>query len=246
MQSATRTRGISGPCCPGGPVGIRTSPVVRRATPGDEPWQRYLATMRFPEPQCRGIAPLTAAGAKMSSSEYEEWRDAHTWDPSRGTGVVIETDLAPAAWIEPLLLGHWSAGLAMLPGGFEAYVRIFFPSEGEDEAGRQERIAAALTEPEAIILAGPDGQAEPEAYCGFLPRGEFNALLPILTRHTLIMTRLPGQRSEEPVRGRWLWFRTVVASASRALNGAGGGCGIPRCIRRSRSRARCGCPSAAG
>jgi hypothetical protein len=53
-----------------------------------------------------------------------------------------------AAWIEPLLLGHWSADLAMLPGGFEAYARIFFPFEGEDGAQRHERVAAVLTEPE--------------------------------------------------------------------------------------------------
>lgn len=116
--------------------------------------------------------------------EYEGWRDAHTWDPSRGTELVIETDLAPAAWIEPRLLGHWSAVLAMVPGGFDAYARMFFPFEGEDGALRHEQIAVALTGPESIILAGPDGQAEPDAYCGFLPRGEFSALLQVLTRHT--------------------------------------------------------------
>lgn len=120
----------------------------------------------------------------MSRREYEEWRDAHTWDPSRATELVIEADLAPAGWIEPLLLGHWSADLAMLPGGFDAYARIFFPFAGEDGAQRRERITDALTEPEAILSAGPEGQAEPEAYCGFLPRGDFSALLPILTRHT--------------------------------------------------------------
>lgn len=127
---------------------------------------------------------MTAAGAKMSRREYEEWRDAHTWDPSRGTGLVIETDLAPAAWIEPLLLGQWSADLAMLPGGFKAYARLFFPYAGEEETHHHERIAAALTEPEANLLSGPDGQAEPAAYCSFLPQGELSALLPILTRHT--------------------------------------------------------------
>jgi hypothetical protein len=83
--------------------------------------------MRFAESRYRGIAPLTAAGAKMSRREHEQWRDAHTWDPPRGTGLVIETDLAPAAWIEPLLFGHWSADLAMLPGGFEAYARMTTP-----------------------------------------------------------------------------------------------------------------------
>jgi hypothetical protein len=90
----------------------------------------------------------------MSRREYEEWRDAHTWDPSRGTGLVIETDLAPTAWIEPLLLGQWSADLAMLPGGFKAYARLFFPYAGEEETHHHERIAAALTEPEASLLSG--------------------------------------------------------------------------------------------
>lgn len=152
--------------------------------PDAGPWQRYLAIMRFPGPRYRGIAPLTAAGAEMSSSEYEEWRDAHTWDPSRGTRLVIEADLTPAAWIEPLLLGHWSAHLAMLPGGFEAYARLYFPFAGEDGPQHPNRIADALTEPESIILSGPDGHAEPEAYCGFLPQGELNALLPTLARYT--------------------------------------------------------------
>lgn len=88
--------------------------------------------MRFRVLRYRGIAPLTAGGATMSRREYEEWRDAHTWAPSRGTGLVIETDLAPAAWIEPLLLGQWSADLAMLPGGFKAYARLYFPYAGEE------------------------------------------------------------------------------------------------------------------
>lgn len=75
----------------------------------------------------------------------------------------------------------------------EAYARIF-PSEGEDGAQRHERVAAVLTEPETIFLAGPDAQAEPEAYCGFLPRGEVSALLPILTRHTSSADPLSASR----------------------------------------------------
>lgn len=120
----------------------------------------------------------------MSAREYEEWRDAHSWDPSRETELVIETDLAPAAWIEPLLLDHRSAALSMLPGGFAAYARIFFPFMAEDVAERRERIAEALAEPESVFPAGSDGHANPEAYCGFLPPGQFSALLPVLARHT--------------------------------------------------------------
>jgi hypothetical protein len=115
----------------------------------------------------------------MSAPEYEEWRDANTWDPSRETELVIETDLAPAAWLQPLLDPDLD-----LPTGFDAYAQIFFPFAAEDVAERRERIADALAEPEAIILAGPDGQADPEARCAFLPLGQFNELLPILARHT--------------------------------------------------------------
>ena len=35
----------------------------------------------------------------------------------------------------------------------------------------------------------------------------------------------------------WPWFRTLVVSASRAMNGAGGDCGSTRCTRRSLVRA---------
>lgn len=94
LQSAVCRDALVPRCAPG--FGLRAT-------------QRYLASMRFRGPHYRGIAPLTAAGAKMSRREYEEWRDAHTWPPSRETRLVIETDLAPAAWIEPLLLGHWCA-----------------------------------------------------------------------------------------------------------------------------------------
>jgi hypothetical protein len=51
----------------------------------------------------------------MSAREYEEWRDARSWDPSHETELVIATDLAPAAWIEPLLLDRCPEGLARTP-----------------------------------------------------------------------------------------------------------------------------------
>ena len=59
--------------------------------------QRQLAIMRFARPRYRRIAPLMAPGTKMSVREYEQWRDAHAWDPSRGTELLIQTELAPAA-----------------------------------------------------------------------------------------------------------------------------------------------------
>jgi hypothetical protein len=115
----------------------------------------------------------------MSAQEYELWRDDHTWDPSRQTGPVIQTDLSPADWIEPLLPDQESSAPSLLPLGFDAYARIFVPYCDEDASERSERIAEALTEP--MPGADRDDQA---AYCGFLPAEQFETLLPILASHT--------------------------------------------------------------
>jgi hypothetical protein len=98
---------------------------------------------------------LLAAGSAMPTRGYEQWRDDHTWDPSRQTELVVQTDLAPADWLEQALIDHWSASLSMLPGGFDAYARILCPYEGETEADRVGRVATALTDPDAMVLAGP-------------------------------------------------------------------------------------------
>jgi hypothetical protein len=55
-------------------------------------------------------------------------------------------------------------------------------------------VAAVLTEPETILLIRPDARAELEACCGFLPRSEVSALLPILTRHTSSADPLSASR----------------------------------------------------
>jgi hypothetical protein len=85
-----------------------------------------------------------------------------------------------------------------VPQGFEAYARIFFPFPGEDiiedgqvvgqeiitwteMARRNGRIAHALMEPETIQTAPGRRRADP----GYqLADEQFEALLPILTRHT--------------------------------------------------------------
>lgn len=56
--------------------------------------------MRFRRPQYRGIAPLTADGRRMSGREYEAWRDARAWDPSRTTGLTLDG-----------MRGHCAAGI---------------------------------------------------------------------------------------------------------------------------------------
>jgi hypothetical protein len=154
--------------------------------------------VRFGWRKYRGIGPLMASGSKMSRREYAEWRDAHTWDPARESELVVQTDLAPAAWIEPLLAEDASEVRAIAPQGFDAYARIFFPFAGDDIGGgkpdqelitwtemarRHGRVAHALMEPETI-LAGPAGADENQTCIGSLSAEQVAALLPILTRHT--------------------------------------------------------------
>jgi hypothetical protein len=130
---------------------------------------RYFDVMS-PRPRragYRGVAPMLASGSAMSAHDYERWREAHTWDPSHQTGLVIQTELAPAAWIEPLLPAWTSPFSPLLPGGFDAYARIFHPHDEEDAAERRERITAV-----AELIPG-GGEADPAARCAFLPPEDF-------------------------------------------------------------------------
>lgn len=123
----------------------------------------------------------------------------HGWDPSRETGLVIQRDLSPAAWIEPLLVPGSFEVRMTVPQGFDAYARIFYPFVGESIvvdgavreghvtwtrlAQRNGRIAHALMEQETIAV-GPRGEAPLDTSYGSLAPEQFDALLPILTRHT--------------------------------------------------------------
>ena len=65
---------------------------------------RYVVVVPFHRLRYRGVAPLMAAGSSMSPGSREQWRDEHTWEPSLGSDLVLQSDLAPASWIEPLLV----------------------------------------------------------------------------------------------------------------------------------------------
>ena len=156
--------------------------------------------MSSDQPEYLGIAPLMGAGPAMSAAEYAQWRDEHTWAPPPGSRLVIEDDLEPAAWIEPLLVPWSSRVYGIVPRLFEAYARVFFPFPGDDivadgEVIGQERItwtelacrngrtAHALMEAETI-MAGPDDYECSSPGLGGLADEQFEALLPILARHT--------------------------------------------------------------
>ena len=155
--------------------------------------------MRFRRPQDRGIAPLTAGGRRMSGREYEAWRDARAWDPSRMTELVVCADLGAAQWIEPLLVpGSYEVRMTV-PQGFAAYARIFFPfvvadfvEDGElrqeyltwtEVARRNGRTAHALMEQETI-LRGPGGDGGDMQCSDRLAPDQVEALLSIVSRHT--------------------------------------------------------------
>jgi hypothetical protein len=47
---------------------------------------------------------------------------------TRETEVVLQDDVAPAAWLAPRLVPESFEVRRSVPQGFEAYARIFFPS----------------------------------------------------------------------------------------------------------------------
>lgn len=145
-------------------------------------------------PGSRGMAPLLAAGTKMSRRDYERWAGAHAWDPARGTGLAVESSLEPAAWLEPLLLPDSYEVRMSAPRGFEAYARVFYPFAGEalepdgsvaefeqvswtELARRNGRVAHPLMEPETIGLGAAQCHSE-------LSQDQQDVLIPMLARHT--------------------------------------------------------------
>ncbi len=103
-------------------------------------------------------------------------------------------------WLSPLLAQESFEVRMTVPQGFDAYVRIFFPFVGADivkdnravdqehitwteMAHRSGRIAHALMEQETI-LEGPNGEDEYRTSYGSMAPEQFDALFPILARHT--------------------------------------------------------------
>lgn len=123
----------------------------------------------------------------MTQTDYEAWYVAHAWSPSAASGLAFESDLAPAAWIEPRLRARsFTVGMTA-PEGFEAYARILFPFTGEDDehiswtetARRNGRVPHALMEQETILAPGQEATCLDE-----LAGEQSDALLPVLARHT--------------------------------------------------------------
>ena len=135
----------------------------------------------------------------MSDEDYEEWYTTHAWSPTRYPDLTLESDLDPAEWLEPLLVPESFEVWMTAPQGYEAYARIFFPfvRNGLDAAGEwyeqhirwhdvareNGRASHALMERETISRS-ETGEGSTGRCAGNLAPEQFEALLPILTRHT--------------------------------------------------------------
>ncbi len=135
----------------------------------------------------------------MSDDEYSKWYDNHAWNPSRYTGLTLETDLTPAEWLEPLLVPQSFEVWMTAPQGYEAYARIFFPfiqsglDQGEwserhlrwtDLARANAKTTHALMERETIS-GSSTGAGLDDLQCAWnLCPEQLAALLPIVARHT--------------------------------------------------------------
>ena len=155
--------------------------------------------MHFRRPRPRSIAPFLPVGSKISDREHDEWADIHTWDPSRNTDLTIESDLAPAAWLESLFVPCSFEVWMTAPQGFEAYARIFFPfvrtgldATGEwiedhirwtDLATQNGKVVHALMERETIVGTS-ESPIEGNQCSDRLSKEQLEAMLPILARHT--------------------------------------------------------------
>ena len=150
------------------------------------------------------LAPLRKVGSSpLSEDEYERWRGADTWDPARDGEVTVQTELAPAAWIEPRLLPGTFEVQMTVPRRYEAYARIFYPFVGDEVeadgkvhhplltwsemASRHGRVAHALMEKETISR-DRTGRVRSDDTYGALSPEQLEALLPILAGHTASTT----------------------------------------------------------
>jgi len=147
-----------------------------------------------------GIAPMVVHSAETTQKDYARWYEESTVDLARLPQLELMREVSEAAWIEPLLASGSSEVRAIVPMGFEAYARIFFPFVGEDvvvdgqavgtehvrwsEVARLNgRITHAEMEQETIAHRD-DGQSEYNSSYASLPTEDIATLAAILVRQT--------------------------------------------------------------
>jgi hypothetical protein len=139
----------------------------------------------------------------ISQDEYMVWLEANLWRPSRVVGLEVPLDTSPAEWIGDALSPATFEVRMMVPDGFQAYARVFFPFAAQPvyRDGRQvdnERFiwtevasancktAHALMEAETISTGSAYGGGT--GLYGSFSEEQEDALWPILERHTTSLT----------------------------------------------------------
>lgn len=108
-----------------------------------------------------GIAPFRKG--RMSRRAYVRWLEENLWRPSRIPGLTVPADISPAAWIgDRLTPGSFEVHM-MVPDGFEAYARIFFPFVRDAVLHDGSPHDATLTWTEVAALNGRTAHALMEA-----------------------------------------------------------------------------------
>jgi hypothetical protein len=91
--------------------------------------------------------------------------ETHDRYPSRESGLGRASDAAPAVGIQPLLVEDSFQVRMMVPQGFEAYARIFFPFDNHitwtEMARRNGRAARALMKEDTIQAARGKHRSQP-------------------------------------------------------------------------------------
>lgn len=130
----------------------------------------------------------------MSRREYAAWLEENLWRPTSGSGLEVPADSSPAAWIgERLAPGTFEVRM-MVPEGFDAYARIFFPFVSDAVLGDGSPADTTLTWSEVAALNGRTAHALMEADTisttdqrrglhSSLSDAQTETLWPILERH---------------------------------------------------------------
>ena len=148
-----------------------------------------------------GVAPLSRH--RMSRQAYAAWLEENLWRASSVPGMEVPADTSPVAWIGERLTPRTFEVRMMVPDGFEAYARIFFPFRRQavlddgsppgatvswtELAALNGRTAHALMEAETISSTGQTPALRTGPYGSFSPDQE-EVLWPILEGHTRART----------------------------------------------------------
>ena len=122
---------------------------------------RYLTGVGLPLPRLDLLMSAIRNCPVLGASDPET-RD---WYPSGDSGLGLDSDVAPAVWIQALLAADSLQVRMLVPQGFEAYARIFVPFDDHitwtEVARRHGRAARARMTGDTIRAARGKHRCQP-------------------------------------------------------------------------------------